>query len=278
MRLSLSARIVEVDLNRGITEMPLCDFVRLAGSIGYEGVGIRPSQVTPSSPKDEIEALRSALQETGVRVASTFARTCEQKGAQHAAAFDYPETEPEYLDRFIAELRLAERLGAVVMRVPFFSLEQIQKACDLAADSPVKLVYPNHTRSPFETIEGSLESLKKIDRPNFGLTLEAGNLSICGSDYGPEALAKLKDYIFDVAVQNCARVESGGALIPMNRGQVRYQRFPLGDPRGLDYAKFFRGLKEIGYEGYVTLFEPRGEGRDSSRSATEAFEFLSQFP
>jgi len=278
VRLSLSGRAIEVKSGETLPDFPPAKFIHLAREAGFEGVGIRSSQVTPRSSEEEISGLVRALRETGVGVASTFASSAEQKGARDVCALDYPETEPDYFDRFLAELKLAERLGAVVMRTPFYNVEQIRRACDLAAESPVKLVYANHTRSPFETVEGSLAALKKIDRPNFGLTLEPGNLGISGDDYGPAGIAKLKGYVFDVAIQNWVRVQSGGRVIRTNlAGEIRCEWLPLGDPRGLDVGKFFKGLKEIGYDGYVTVFEPGEEGRDARDFAREAARFYRQF-
>jgi sugar phosphate isomerase/epimerase len=54
----------------------------------------------------------------------------------------------------------------------------------------------------------------------------------------------------------------------------------LDDPNGLDYASVFRGLRAIGFEGYVTLNEPKptlmGSGEFARRMHDDVGRLLCQ--
>ena len=43
----------------------------------------------------------------------------------------------------------------------------------------------------FETVAEIETNLRKIDRDNFGLIFEAGNLDECGQPYGPDVIQRL---------------------------------------------------------------------------------------
>ena len=54
--------------------------------------------------------------------------------------------------------------------------------------------------SLFQTVDGSIRTLKQIDRPNFGLTYEPANWLAAGEDYGPRTIARIKPWLMNVYV------------------------------------------------------------------------------
>ena len=59
-----------------------------------------------------------------------------------------------------------------------------QRAADEAAERGIRLAHQSHTQSLFETVEGSIDVLKRVGRQNFGIIYEPANLDLCGQDYG----------------------------------------------------------------------------------------------
>ena len=72
----------------------------------------------------------------------------------------------------VSRADLAEALGSGLLRICMKKDEDIpwaQRASDEAAERGVRLAHQCHAASLFETIEGSLGVLRRVDRPNFGL-------------------------------------------------------------------------------------------------------------
>ena len=76
------------------------------------------------------------------------------------------------------------------------------KASDEAKERNIRLVHQAHNESLFETAAGSVEVLKKVGRENFGIIYEPANWFFGGEDYGRPGILAVKDYIFNVYVQN----------------------------------------------------------------------------
>ncbi|MEE3093143.1 MAG: TIM barrel protein, partial [Pseudomonadota bacterium] len=95
-------------------------------------------------------------------------------------------------------LDLAERLGATLVRIMLQSEADIphaQRAADEAAERGITLAQQTHWGTLCETVEESLDVVRRMDRQNFGITFEPANLLACGEDCGPDALRRLAPHI-----------------------------------------------------------------------------------
>ena len=250
MKLSLSARIAEQEHKKDSTAISFPDLANLASDTGYSGLCIRPSQVTVKSPDEQVQEMRQVLDRSGM-VASMV--TLDPIIAENTALAG------RVLREIGRHLDIAEMLGADLIRIAIQNDEDVEwtsRACDEAQERGIRLQHQIHSDSPFETVDGSLETIKRIDRPNFGVTVEPGNLVICGQDYGPDSIARLGPHIFNVYVQNVRLSDTGSSSVPTLAGEVKYERLVVGEEGGIDFERFFGGLKAIDYDGFITMHQP----------------------
>ena len=250
MKLSLSARIAEQEHKKDSTAISFPELADLASDTGYSGLCIRPSQVTVNSPEEQIREMRQVLDRSGMVASMVTLDPIIAENTEHAGK---PQREiGRHLD-------IAEMLGCDLIRVAIKNDDDIEwtsRACDEAGERGIRLQHQTHTDSLFETVDQCLEAIKRVDRPNFGLTLEPGNLVLCGEDYGPDSIARLGPYIFNVYVQNLRLSETGSSSVPTLSGEARYDRLVVGEEGGIDFESFFAGLKAVDYDGFVTMHQP----------------------
>ena len=91
-----------------------------------------------------------------------------------------------------------------------------QRASDAARERGIRLAHQCHTASLLETVEGSLEVLRAVGRPNFGLIYEPANLELCGQPYGPEVIERFAPHLFNVYLQNQLLTPDGRAGSPQD--------------------------------------------------------------
>lgn len=259
MKLSVSCRIAEGFLSKEEAIMSFPELADLALAAGYNAICMRASQIGIQSSEEEIAGARRILDDRKLEVSMI------------SGNFDIVynnERGPDCLHNIGAHLDLAEALGAPMIRVALKSDADIgpaQSAADEAAERGLQLVHQCHLQSIFETIEGTIETLKRIDRENFGLIFEAANLEQCGQDYGPETIARLAPWIRNVYLQN-QRLTADGAieLVSRHNGPVRFDIIEIPDRGGIDFGKVFSGLKQIGYDGPVTVHQSAPEDPELS--------------
>ncbi|HET7768676.1 MAG TPA: sugar phosphate isomerase/epimerase [Chloroflexota bacterium] len=246
---ALSTRLAEPPGRKDAALVPLGEFARLARGMGYRALSVRASQVSIGSSEEEVERARRALDEAGVGVVMVT-------GTVSLAANDTRATEP--LRNITPHLDLAERLGSRLVRVMLQREEDIPFATRAAAEAGergMKLAHQTHIGTLCETVDGTLEVLERVGSPHFGITFEPSNLLVSGSIWGREAVKRLAPRVVNVYLQNW-RAHAGGALtLQLNAGPVKADQIALDDASGVDYVEVFDALREIGWEGYVTVHQ-----------------------
>jgi sugar phosphate isomerase/epimerase len=270
MQLSLSTRVAEGFLSKEVPTMTLDELCRTAVDAGYDAICMRASQVGVQSSPDVVQQARRTLDVHGLTVTMV------------TGDFDIVynnDRGPGSLRNVTPYLDLAEAFGAPLLRVCIKTEEDLkfaQVAADEAAERGLKLAHQCHADSLFETVDEIEASLQKIDRDNFGLIFEAGNLDECGQPYGPEVIKRLAPWIFNVYLQN-QRCNPDGAVTLKTRcrGPVSLDILPVQQPGGIDFAAVFDGLHTVDYDGVVTVHQSApADGSSSSAAAREAAEFL----
>ena len=156
---------------------------------------------------------------------------------------------PDCLRNITPYLDLSESLGAPLIR---FCIKKDQDfvaaraAAEEAATLGLRLAHQCHAESLFETVDQIIESLNRIDHPNFGLVFEAANLEECRQPYGPETIRKLAPWIVNVYLQN-QRLNPKGRLrsTPGPMVQCHLMSFRLRNPVASTSGPSFRGCVRL---------------------------------
>jgi sugar phosphate isomerase/epimerase len=248
MKLALSGRVFET---RGGYTLDLGEFLKFASSCGYDGVEIRYGQLpleSSSAKVDEVAALLKAL-----GLAWSFGAV---EGIVGEAAFE----------RAVRMLEVHRRCGAQFTRFTVARPDEIawaQRFADEAARRGQRLITQLHNGTLTDNVPHTLETLKRIGRPNVGLGLEACHLRFDGNERYAEAIRALRDCIFGVSLQSFKPAGPGDPkelLVHVN-GKPYLRALP-GDPGGMPFPQIFSALREIGFDGFATVMPDVAPGMD----------------
>lgn len=268
MPLSLSVRIVEAPCKTKL-HLPFDDLVSLAVKCGYEAVCMRASAGGVQTPHDELKRMRESVDRHGLRVSMV------------TADFDVPlnnDNGPNSLRDIGPSLDVAEIFGCNLIRICMKKREDIpfaRESADRAAERDIRLAHQCHTTSVFEQVDGILDVLAEIDRPNFGIIYEPANLMLCGETYGAETLKRLAPHVMNAYVQNHRLNPTGEDRLPtFCRGEVSFDHLVIWEEGGVDMKAMFDGLKEINYDGHFTIHQAQGiqtvaEAEDFARKCAD---------
>ncbi|WP_157605099.1 sugar phosphate isomerase/epimerase family protein [Schlesneria paludicola] len=249
----------------GQASLDLPQFIRRAAQLGYSNVmlaGKRPQLSILDTDERQLELLVETLDNAGVACPVIAAYI----DLGHAGAVEVPflEMQIAYVESLC---RIGARLGANVVRVftayesdqlPFQGLWQrtvtaIQEMADRAQSFGVTIAVQNHHDLAVHTT-ALLELLQDIDRSNCRLGFDAWSPALRGED-----------------LYEAARIAAPHTVITTNADYVRLPRFrycpahvnyqpaapeymravPFG-AGCIDYARFFRGLHDGGFNGVAS--------------------------
>ncbi|MCI0358384.1 MAG: sugar phosphate isomerase/epimerase [Planctomycetaceae bacterium] len=249
----------------GQARLDLPAFLAKAAQLGYPAVmlaGKRPHLSPLDARPDELARIKALLAEHRLTCAVIGGYTDLSPAA--AAEVPYLEMQIAYVESLA---RIAQALGAKVVRV-FTAYEapghapqsvwtsvvrSLQEMCDRSADYGVTIAVQNHHDIAVHS-DALLELLGDVNRPNCKLGFDAWSPFLRGEDLyaaakrmAPHtAITTNADYIrlprfrYEPAVVNYARVEPD---------LVRAVKFGEGQ---IDYAAFFRGLADGGFDGVAS--------------------------
>ena len=250
MKLSVSMRVAEDMFDKRKASMSLEDMAQMAKSSGFQAVCMRASQVGTQTPLEVVREKREFLDSLGLAVSM--------------ATGDFPipennERGPYALRNITPYLDLAEALNCDLLRICMKKDDDIvwaQRASDEAAERDIRLAHQSHHNSLFELAERSVEVIRQVGRPNFGIIYEPANLQLCGEDYGLDTIKMFEPYLMNVYLQNQVIKQGGDTIVETwNAGRVEFDQVPIWDERGIDFPHIMNALSEIGYEGYVTVHQ-----------------------
>jgi sugar phosphate isomerase/epimerase len=254
MKLSVSCRIAEGFLSKEEAIMSLPELCDLAVEAGYEAICMRASQIGVRSSPDEIAQAAKTIGDRNLGVTMI------------SGDFDIVynnERGPDCLRNITPYLDLADQLKAPLIRVCIKNEADIvaaQAAADEAAERGLTLVHQCHVQSLFETIDQIEERLREIDRSNFGLIYEAANLEESRQDYGSESIQRLAPWIKNVYLQNQLLNPAGAVTLDTwTHGPISFDIIDIPASGGIDFPLVFSGLKQVGYEGVVTVHQSAPE-------------------
>jgi sugar phosphate isomerase/epimerase len=240
MRLSLSGRIIEVRYQ--YCELSVPEFLHLARECGYDAVELRATQLPAGTTAAEAARFRSLADELGLSISC-----CTPPGVTA------DEAGLERLEQFA---ELARTLECGTLKVWIGDMDWLRQACDRVGPHALTLLAQTHTGGPFETIGSCLGMLARIGRANFGLHYDPANLFEAEEEYGEAAVRRLGPCIRQLSVQSIRLARADEPNVWEHAGRF-YRRCLLGEPGALDYGSVFRGLQAIGFEGTITVNEPK---------------------
>jgi sugar phosphate isomerase/epimerase len=171
---------------------------------------------------------------------------------------------PDKLDERVAIMQQAidftARLGAprVALHVGFVPIDPgdplyvslvgvIQKIADACAEQGLGL----SLETGQETAEELREFIHAVDRPNLGINFDPANLILYGKDRPIEALESVRDWVVSCHCKD--------GVWPTTEGELGSE-MPLGEGQ-VDIPAFVAKLKEIGYQGPLTIEREAGDDR-----------------
>jgi sugar phosphate isomerase/epimerase len=269
VKLSLSTRIAESSSRKDLAEVPIEVLAPLAGAAGFAGLSMRASVVSIETAPERVADVRRILDREQLAASMIMGDIPLATNAADA---------PQALRRITPYLDLAERLGGGLARVMMHGANDIphaQRAADEAAERGITLAHQTHWGTLCETVEGALDTVRRVGRDNFGITFEPANLLASGEDHGSDAIARLAPHLVNAYFQN-VRLDPDGPHVfkTWARGQVRLRYVPLADPDGLSAKAMVGALERAGYQGWITVHQPLLEGQRVEEAVAEAAELF----
>ena len=253
----------------GQSTLNLTDFIKHAGKLGYPSVmiaGKRPHLSPLDATPEFLKPVQDALAEAGVRCDVIAGYTNLSQPSNVGSEVPLIEFQIAYVESLS---RIASQLGAKVVRI-FTAYEMegqdlqaqgkrcvaaIREMCDRASVHGVTIAIQNHHDLALHT-EALLELLADIDRPNCKLGFDAWSPALRGESlYDAAKLA---------APHTVITTNADYIKVPRHHYRpelVNYERQPVDWVRAvpfgtgfIDYAAFFKGLRDGGFDG-TAVFE-----------------------
>ena len=268
MKLSLSVRIAEEFSRKDRALMPFEDLARLAADIGYDALCMRASQAGIDTQPNRRREMRALLDDLGLGV--TMVTGDVSIAANDANASAALRNIDPYLD-------LADDFGSPLARVMITNevdIEHARSAASRASARGIRLAHQTHTSTLLETVGESVAVAKRIGPAGFGITVEPANLLAAGDACGPAEIGLLAPYLVNVYLQNQKLDDDGDTLIKLRDCSVRMRNLPLDAEEGIDLQSLFQGLRNVGYNGPVTVHQSAIGGLSIDDSARRYYELL----
>ncbi|MGQ9731331.1 MAG: sugar phosphate isomerase/epimerase family protein [Candidatus Zipacnadales bacterium] len=232
-------------------------------------MGITNTQIGPLDPsfytEENAAKLKAHLAELGIEPTTLFVGFPGESYANMAAVretvglLDAQRVE-ERKAIFKRAIDFTAKLGAprIALHVGFIPSDttdptykrlvaDVQELADYAAEKGLGL----SLETGQETAEELLEFIHHVNRPNLGINFDPANLILYGKDKPIEALEKVKDYVVSCHCKD--------GIWPTEEGQLGTE-VPLGEGQ-VDIRAFVAKLKEIGYQGPLTIEREAGDDR-----------------
>lgn len=240
--------------------------IKKAASLGTTGVQIYAigGEYSPDMSKDSRKELNDIMASCGM----CFSALCGDLGAPGFADASLNPERIEYSKRI---LDLAKDLGTNVVTTHVGAIPEddkceryatIQKACYELAE------YADSVDAHFAIETGGEHAvvlrkfLDTLGSRGVAVNFDPANLVMCQCDKAAESVHVLKDYIVHTHAKDGRHDPSA---------QWGYVELPLGQG-DVEFVSYLKALKDIGYDGYLTI--EREVGEDPAADISHAVNFL----
>ncbi len=247
MKLCLSARAFAAP--GGNYSVTVEDLIKLAKEIGYDGITLRRGQLDETTPEAEVDRIRELLRKYDAPCSFVAGASAGDEAGLKALC--------TIIDR-------AASVGAFVVQPTVRDHTEtplMQRAADHAAAQNVVLAPQIHNHTAHENAEQAAELVDAVGRSNFGIAFEGSHLLLQQRPVRDGAAVRLLGKrIFSVCIQDYR-------LAPGEPDAGNYDGTPFkpclpDDPRGVNLPDIFAALREIGYDGFVTVMAGGYPGMD----------------
>ena len=249
---------------KGQHRLTVEEIVTRASEFGYDGIMLmakRPHASVLDMNREARARLRGLLQEKDLALACIAGYTDFGAGSDRP---DVPLVEMQ-IGHVVELAVMARDLGCALVRV-FTSFERpeltydqlwehnvrtLRECARRASDQGVTLGVQNHHDLACH-YEALFALLEEIGHPNCKAMFDAWTLFLHGDDLA-EAVRKMGPYIVHTTGADYARrprFRYQPQIVNYARQPDQVRAVPVGKGE-IDYATFFRALREIGYDGYV---------------------------
>lgn len=177
----------------------------------------------------------------------------------------------EGLDQLQRFLEIGDQLGCKMAKVTAGRLRNsafqedeartvaawLGQACDRAAKHGARIATEIHFGQYCETTPMARRMIDLVNRPNFGVIHDAGNMHITGDSYCEDSVKCLGDRIFHVHVKDMVKADASDKTAH-DYLAGRFKRAPLNQGN-VNHRRLFLALKQLGYNGYLSCEASGGE-------------------
>jgi sugar phosphate isomerase/epimerase len=238
--------------------------LQLAKEIGYDGVELWGSEphISANTTAEKAKEIRSMLDYYELEVpniGSYIGNFSTASDSECSKAYEELEKYLELMNILKCDMIRVGCGGPNVFLAKQYHFDKalywIGKCADLAKQYDKKIAMEIHNGSLIETIESAERFIKNLNRDNAGFIHDAGNMYITDTDYGIKSVELLGDKIFHIHVKDELRVDDdtlpGSFRDRTIYGDEIFQQKLLGEG-AVDHFQLFKGLINIGYNGYVS--------------------------
>lgn len=258
--------------------LPVWDHIEAAAAAGYTAIELRSTHANPNSDPVYLARVKEYCNQKNLKI---LALSCFVGNF----GLNDDDTCQQLLDLFEEYLELACYMEAEYIRLwPAWqesasatedvferSVYWCRKCVDLAARKNKKVVFEIHHGTICDTPESSKRFIDAIDHKDAGLILDPVNLYQVPVEDIKQAVYLLADKIFIVHVKDIIRLPSGDfpysfeysfyakhigrftKVIPPTEDRSDYYAHRRIGQGGLDWSGILTALKEINYQGYLTV-------------------------
>jgi sugar phosphate isomerase/epimerase len=267
----------------GFAHHRLEDTITILAELGYRGLALTADfhTIDPLADRwpEKARRLDRWLRKANLRVVvETGARFIIDPRRKHQPTLLDPDRHRalDRLDFLQACVRLAAELEADA--VSFWSgtpvddspprtlmarmVEACLRLCDFAEGRRVKLAFEPEPGMFIDTMDKFAELHGKVNRPNFGLTLDVGHLHCNGELPIGDHIRNWKQWLWNVHIED------------MRRGTHEHLMFGEGE---IDFADVMKALRQIGYKRGVYV-ELSRHSHDAVETARKSIAFLKAVP
>ena len=266
---SQTGRSMKVSLFSGMFKaLPLETAIENAAKIGYDGVeimvGFGADHLDVNCTAERASDIRKMADDHNIDLCLIYTTL----GGNALVSEERRRADLDKVERF---LEIGDRLSCKMLKVTAGRLRHgeyreddarlvakwLGQACDLASKNDARIVAEIHFGQYCETVDMACKMIGFVSRPNFGVIHDAANLHISGDIYGEDSVERLGNRIFHVHIKDVMKAAAQDeAAHDYLAG--RFKRCLLNEG-SVDHRPLFRGLKEIGYDGYLSCEASGGD-------------------
>ncbi|WP_313183527.1 sugar phosphate isomerase/epimerase family protein [Lacrimispora sp.] len=251
----------------GLPEMTVEEALKNMKEYGYDGVDFRVTEIKEEFAKEQPSYWRNNYCTVDINTveekAGELKGLADQYGLEVNALASYL-TCTDDIDKIASVMRAAKKMGAGRIRVnaPKYDSEKgykkvfeealcgFQRVEEKAKETGIKAHFEMHHGTITPSASAAYALAKNFDPEYIGVIYDTGNIIYEGLEEYQMALEILGEYLDHVHIKNACWLKKG------EKYEADWASFSDGYA---DFPKFFKALKAVGYDGYVTFEDFSGK-------------------